>query len=101
MLNNVKREVGGSTYVLRLNTRAMMAVEATFDKSIIEVLETLEGSPRVGIIVGLIRECMKDGQGVDLSVAQSFVDAIGFAGAAELLGEVATAAFPEATNEKN
>jgi len=100
MIAGVNIEVDGRAYSLRMTTRAMMSIEDHFDKSIPDVLSDMEENPCIGTIVVILRECMANGDGVEMKVAQDFVDAIGFSRAGELLSDTASAAFPEAS-EKN
>ena len=101
MISGVTKEVGGTPETFRMTARAMMGIEDATGAGIVEVMQGLETGFRVGTIVRILAECSADGAGRDLAWAQSAVDEIGLEKAGELLGEVAEAAFPEASAGKN
>ena len=100
MISGVSVEVHGRTIVLRLTTRAMMALEQAFDQSVDQVFASLQGNPRISTLVKILAESMDDGKGAPVDMAAEMVDALGFERVGEILEEVATKAFPEAA-EKN
>ncbi|MBN9674644.1 GTA-gp10 family protein [Salipiger bermudensis] len=97
MISGVTKEIGGASETFRLTSRAMMAIEDTMGAGIVEVMQGLEKGFRVGTVVRLLAECASDGAGRDLGWAQGAVDEIGLEAAGELMGEIAEAAFPQAT----
>lgn len=96
MISGVTIQVGDDAETLRMNTRAMMAIEQHFDKGLIEVLQGLQKGFKISHLARLISECADDGRGVDMDRAAEILDTIGVTRAGEVLGEVAEAAFPEA-----
>lgn len=101
MIAGVNKDIGGRSYAFRMSSRSMMALESLFDKSIVKIVETFQtdaenGDIRMGFLVRIVQECMNDGAGADEPEAQQVFDALGVSGAAELLGDVMTKAFPEA-----
>ena len=98
MISGVTKQVGGASETFRMTTRAMMAIEDTTGTGIVDVMQGLETGFRLGTIVRLLAECADDGAGRDLAWAQAAVDEIGIEGAGVLVGEVAEAAFPEASS---
>lgn len=99
MISGVTVDVGERRETLRFTTRAMMAAEQRLDMGLLEIARSLEGSVRVGTIVTVLSECANDGKGIETEAAQAMVDEIGLARAAEVLGEVVEAAFPEASGK--
>ena len=110
MISGVTKTIAGEAQTFRLTTRAMMAIEArAYDEwlkckpaqdeappGLIDVLQGLERGFRISALVHLISECANDGAGVDLDGARKIVDEVGVEAAADLIGRVAEAAFPEA-----
>lgn len=96
MISGVTREIAGKSETFRMSTRAMMAIEDRFDKGLVAILQGIEGGRIVTDVVRIISECACDGAGIDMDRATEIVDAMGFARAVELLGEVSDVAFPEA-----
>jgi len=96
MISGITREIGGTRHAFRLTPRAMMHAEDLFDAGIAEIVSKLEGDFRASTVVKLIAVAGNDGAGMPIEDAQAVVDEIGMPQAAELLGAVVEAAFPEA-----
>ena len=96
MISSVTKDIGGASRTFRLTTRAIMALEDRFDTGIVQFMARLKNDFRLGQVVAFLAECSNDGAGADISVAQKLVDALGFTGASDLMGEIAEKAFPEA-----
>ena len=96
MISGVTIQIGGASETFRLTTRAMMALEETTGKGIVDFLQEVEAGFRIGTFALLLAEIADDGAGRDIPWAQSAIDQIGFARAVALVGEVSEAAFPEA-----
>ena len=100
MISGVTKQIGGSSETFRMTSRAMMALESHFETGIVEVLQGLKNGYRIGNVAVIIAECSDNGKGQDTAFAQSVIDEIGLTAAGNLIGEIAEAAFPEAS-EKN
>jgi len=101
MIGGVSKDIGGKAQPFRLSSRAMMALEDHLGKGVVKIVQDFQeeaesGDLRMGLLVRIIGECMNDGAGADQSDAQGIFDALGVGGAAELIGECITKAFPEA-----
>lgn len=98
MIAGVTVPVEGGAETFRMTTRAMIAIEGRTGKGLLQTLSSIEGDFRVAEIVGILAECADDGRGVEDAVAMTIVDQLGGTRAAELIGELAQAAFPDADN---
>lgn len=101
MIGGITVDCGGAAYQLRLTTRAMMAIEERFDKTIIEIGSQMETGFGVTQMVSMLAECMDGGKGAATEEAQDLIDALGFTVAVEKFGKVFEAAFPEAKKKGN
>lgn len=99
MISGVTIQVCDDNLTFRMTTRAMMAIEAHFEKGLIEVMQGLEKGFRISDLAFLISECADDGAGVGMDRASDIMDEIGVTSAGELLGRVAEAAFPDAKGQ--
>lgn len=96
MISSVKKTVGDKAETFRMTTRAMMAIEDSSGLGIVDVMQGFEDGFRITDLALILSECGDDGAGIDMDRATAIVDHLGVTQAAELLGEIATAAFPEA-----
>lgn len=99
MISGVTKQIGGTSETFRMTTRAMMEIEDALGTGIVDAMKGLKAGFRVGTVVRLLSACADNGTGRDLAWAQGAIDEIGLAAAGELMGEVAEAAFPEASSK--
>lgn len=96
MISGVHVEVGGKTVVLRLTTRAMIALEDEFNDSVDRIFSSLADSPRISTLAKILAATMNDGKGADLDEASEMIDVLGFEKTGEVLEQAAKKAFPDA-----
>jgi len=83
---------------LKLTTRAMMSLEGAFSKPVAEVLEVLDGNPKVSDIVKVVSHVMDGGKGVKETEAMDMIDqAGGLFHVMPLFAEAVKRAFPAAS----
>ena len=99
MISGVTKEIGGESETFRLTTRAMMAIEDRLGAGIVKVIEALQADYRVSTVASMLAACANDGKGRDLEWAQGAIDQIGLEAAGGLVGQIAEAAFPEASGK--
>ena len=93
----LKNTSGATIGTLKLSTRAMMALEALHNKPVSEVLAGLDGEPRVGELVTVLRHMLGGGKGVSEDEALDAIDeAGGIFDVMPLFGEAVKQAFPAA-----
>lgn len=96
MISGVPVEVNGKIVVLRLTTRALIALEDAFDKSVDQIFSSLTESPRVSTLAKILAAAMNDGAGASLDDAAAMIDVLGFEKTGEVLEQAAKKAFPDA-----
>lgn len=101
MISGVTREIGGRSHTFRMKNRAKRAIEQRLGGGIVGILQGMGENFSIGAMTVIIAESMNDGAGAPVEHADDILDQIGEESAAELLGEVVEAAFPEATKSKN
>ena len=99
MISSISRDIGGKSYVFKLSTRAMSALEDRFDSSLQLRLVSLEDDPRIKVIAMIIQESMNDGAGSDFTSACDLVDQIGLERAGDLVSAIAEAAFEQSADD--
>lgn len=87
----VEFEARGETWTLRYSTNAICALEDDLDMGVEDIIERLQGSPRMSLVRAVFRAGLGD---VSAETAGDLVDAVGFARAAGLIGEAFERAFP-------
>lgn len=101
MISGVTREIGGQSHTFRMKNRAKRAIEHRLGGGIVGILQGMSGDFSIGAMTVILAESMNDGAGAPIEQADDILDQIGEEQAAELLGEIVEAAFPEASNSKN
>lgn len=96
MISGVHVEAGGKTIVLRLTTRAMIALEDEFDKPVDQIFSSLGESPRISTLARILAAMMNDGSGASVDDAAEMIDLLGFEKTGEVLERAAKKAFPDA-----
>jgi len=95
MISGVTREIAGASHTFRLKTRAKRAIEGRLDSGFMALMGGLEKDFSINALTVIIAESMNDGAGASDDAAEDVIDELGDEAAAELLGEVVEAAFPE------
>lgn len=101
MISGVTREIAGQSHTFRMKNRAKRAIEQRLGDGIVGILQDMGGNFSISVLTVILAESMNDGAGAPIEQADDIVDQIGEEKAAELLGEVVEAAFPEASQSKN
>jgi len=96
MIGSVTHDVGGASETFRLTTGAMRRVEDHTGEGIVTTLAGMETGFRVAVLSRILAESADSGAGRDMAWADDLIDDIGMGAAADLVGRIAEAAFPEA-----
>lgn len=99
MISSVSRDLGGKSFVFKLSTRAMSALEDRFDSSLDALVAGMESDPRIKTIAVFLAESMNDGAGATFNDACELVDQMGLEAAGELVGAIAEAAFEQSADQ--
>jgi hypothetical protein len=102
MISSITKEIGGKPETFRLKTRAKRAIEGRLGKGIVALAQSLGSDFSINTLTVMLAESMNNGDGADDAKAEALIDEIGDEEAANLLGQIFEAAFPEAgASEKN
>ncbi len=96
MISSVTKEIAGEPHTFRLKTRAKRAIEGRLECGFMALMASLESDYSINALTVILAESMKDGAGASDDAAEDVIDNLGDEKAAELLGEIVEAAFPDA-----